>query len=711
MLPALVDWAGRALSLFCTIVLVWLGLTVLLTAERRSPITLLAGLSLLGGALFFAGHTAVVARPPDTFDAELAFWWRASWLLFAIAPYLWYLVMCWYSGRLAAGRALLLPGLLAVLGLAILGLLLRAPAPSYDELSTGALAGPPGIRGLPLVVPAFGAYAVLCVGLALRALQRPAAPARFLGAAARARARPWLIATSLALLAIGLAVGLAAGWYLHVAAPAQRALADPAVFLLLREFDLLVLALVAAALVLLGRAIVAYEVFTGKALPRGGLRRLWRAGLVLAAGYGALVALSLALPLDPVVPLLLATLLVAAFYGLLGWRFYAERERDIARLRPFVAGPRLYDRLLQAAPPADGELALAALCDDVLGARQAALVPLGSLAALVDRPLTHPPHGAAPLPAVGGLADALASPATLAVPLAPERWAGAVWAVALWSERGLIGALLLGPKHDGGLYTQEELEIARATAERLLDTRASAALAARLMALQRARLAETSVADRRTRALLHDEVLPRLHTALLALSAVPAPAGAAADPASLTDAQALLVEAHGQVADLLRALPAGPPPTVASLGPLGALQRLLATELGADFDAVAWEVPAAAVAAASALPALTAEVVYGAAREVVRNAARHGRGGQPGRLLHLTVTATQADAGLIVDIADDGVGVDGTGAGTAAAPHGGSGQGLALHGTLLAVIGGALTVEAGAAGGTHVRLTVPLASC
>ena len=37
----------------------------------------------------------------------------------------------------------------------------------------------------------------------------------------------------------------------------------------------------------------------------------------------------------------------------------------------------------------------------------------------------------------------------------------------LWSERGLIGMLLLGPKRDGGLYTQEEIEIARASGERL----------------------------------------------------------------------------------------------------------------------------------------------------------------------------------------------------------------------------------------------------
>jgi len=51
-----------------------------------------------------------------------------------------------------------------------------------------------------------------------------------------------------------------------------------------------------------------------------------------------------------------------------------------------------------------------------------------------------------------------------------------VWAIPLWSERGLIGILLLGEKVNGGLYTQEEIEIARASGERLIDTRASAEL-------------------------------------------------------------------------------------------------------------------------------------------------------------------------------------------------------------------------------------------
>src|SRR5439155_25530159 len=106
---------------------------------------------------------------------------------------------------------------------------------------------------------------------------------------------------------------------------------------------------------------------------------------------------------------------------------------------------------------------------------------------------------------------------TMCIALEPARYGDATWAVPLWSERGLIGVLLLGEKRNGGLYTQEEIEIARASGERLIDTQASAEMARRLMALQRQRLMESQVVDRRTRRMLHDDVLPRIHAAILAL--------------------------------------------------------------------------------------------------------------------------------------------------------------------------------------------------
>src|SRR5262249_10871208 len=186
-------------------------------------------------------------------------------------------------------------------------------------------------------------------------------------------------------------------------------------------------------------------------------------------------------------------------------------------------------------------------------------------------PLAYPAATAPPLPGLGEIVAQCGSPQTMCVAVDPARCGGAQWAVPLWSERGLIGVLLLGAKRDGGLYTQEEIEIARASGERLIDTQASAEMAGRLMALQRQRLAESQVLDRRARRVLHDEVLPRLHAAMLKLSVQ----GQDQAPQPAAEGLALLADVHRQISDLLHELPPAAAPAVARLGLLGALRQMV----------------------------------------------------------------------------------------------------------------------------------------
>ncbi len=266
--------------------------------------------------------------------------------------------------------------------------------------------------------------------------------------------------------------------------------------------------------------LVCLQKISGKVLPRGGLARDFRNSLILAAGYSTVVAGSLILPIDPIYPLMLAMLIMTSFYGLLSWRSYAEHKRSIERLRPFVASQRLYEHLLKATipPEVDANIPFRALCEGVLGTQIAYLVPLGPLAPLGGRGLAYPANASFSLRALPGITARFHTPQEICIPLDSEQYSGAAWAIPLWSERGLIGVLLLGNKRDGRLYTQEEMEIARATGERLIDTQASTEMARRLMALQRERLAESQIIDQRTRRVLHDDVLAHLHTAILRLS-------------------------------------------------------------------------------------------------------------------------------------------------------------------------------------------------
>jgi signal transduction histidine kinase len=360
-----------------------------------------------------------------------------------------------------------------------------------------------------------------------------------------------------------------------------------------------------------------------------------------------------------------------------------------------------------------------ALCRDVLDARLAALVALGPSAPLSGPPLLY---GLAAGPSFSGL-DALAARAAASqTPFLPADlpdWPLIRWAVPLRSERppaaggGLIGLLLLGDKVSGGLYTQEEIDIARAGGERLVDNLASAELARQLVALQRQRLAESLVLDQRTRRVIHDEVLPQLHAAMLRLDALPVPAGGSQASPPAAEAVGLLVSAHRQLSELLRELPASPEPEVARLGLFDALRRLAAVEFGRAFDEVTWQIDPAAEAQAARLPPLAAEVLFYAAREAMRNAARHGRRDGDAAALHLLITAAwsagaSADAlrGLSLTIADDGAGL-----GQPEPPAaGGTGLGLDLHSTLLAVVGGTLTVTSKPGQFTRVLLNLPASS-
>jgi anti-sigma regulatory factor (Ser/Thr protein kinase) len=315
------------------------------------------------------------------------------------------------------------------------------------------------------------------------------------------------------------------------------------------------------------------------------------------------------------------------------------------------------------------------------------------------------------------------------VPMNPERWGGASWAVPLWSERGLIGVLLLGEKLDGGLYAQEEIEIARATGERLIDTQASAQLAQRLMHLQRQRLAESQVLDRRARRVLHDDVLPLLHTALLELMTEEGSVKTAGRKPKATQTGVIdaddsrqaalgnLSQAHHLISDLLRDMPSTAAPEIGRLGLVGALRKVVNEEFATAFDSVEWKVDAQAQERASDISPLSAEVLYYAAREAIRNSARYARHdahGEQGRPLHLKIAVLWHD-GLEIVVEDDGAGIaggrlapddsDGT---NGSGPHSGSGQGLALHSTMMAVVGGSLGIESTPGEYTRVALSLPM---
>ena len=469
------------------------------------------------------------------------------------------------------------------------------------------------------------------------------------------------------------------------------------------RIDLVVASLIALTVLFIGQAIVSYEVFTGRTLPRRGFLRQWYGVVILATGFSAVVAASLVLGLHPVYGLLLTTVLMVTFYALFNWRSFILRERFMAQLRPFAGSQKLSQHLL--APHEDGSTRanaiFQALCGNVLNVTRAQLIPMGVLAPLAGPPLTYPTTQQ-PSEVLAPAANIIPSPKVRIVALAPGQHGGLKWAIPLWAERGLIGMIVLGDKIDGGLFAEEEIEIAQTSGERVVDMLAGEEMARRLMALQRRRLVEDHVLDHRTRRTLHDEVLPELHAVILQISSTQNGAPA------LQSAVDALTHLHHQIADLIRVGPSASSSTPGQIDLINDLRHMVESEFDAEFAGITWSVSGES----PNLDPLVSEVLYHAVREVVRNAAIHGGGAVPAQPVNLAIGIVSDDR-LCITVQDDGVGfAHGTtpsttlGRSFAGDAHGG----LALHSTMISVIGGCLAVMPSPDGGARVTITLPLSS-
>ena len=176
--------------------------------------------------------------------------------------------------------------------------------------------------------------------------------------------------------------------------------------------------------------------------------------------------------------------------------------------------------------------------------------------------------------------------------------------------------------------------------------------------------------------MLHDEVLPDLHAARILLERN--------DDAAWAQAKELLGGGPPADGELLRALPLssahapdGPP--AGGSAPAGGGRDGLAVRHGPLCRR------RAAPATAARLSPLGAEVVFYAVRELVRNAARHGRS-RAEQPLTLTVTVAGGE-GLTIRCRTTAQ------AWMRSRATGGSSQGLALHAAMLAVVGASLGLE------------------
>jgi signal transduction histidine kinase len=160
-------------------------------------------------------------------------------------------------------------------------------------------------------------------------------------------------------------------------------------------------------------------------------------------------------------------------------------------------------------------------------------------------------------------------------------------------------------------------------------------------------------------------------------------------------------EIHHQLTTLMRALPAIQNSELSRRGLIEALQVTIDNEFRSYFNTLVWQVDDNVSKIIESIPAYASEVLFHATREAVRNAAHHGRQSETDQLINLSITMTCED-GLTVRIYDDGIGFN------PSINNENFGQGLALHSTLMAVVGGSMSVESIPNRTTQVIINLPV---
>jgi two-component sensor histidine kinase len=616
-------------------------------------------------------------------------------------------------------------------------------------------------------------------------------------------ARPWLLLAALLMVGLTTTLGVLCiesmlDWLMRADTSALGAIHRSLLNSIpshLFVLDLIATGAVALIILLIGYSIVRHGILIERPLARRGFLEQWRGIVIVATGVAIFIALLVTFTHSNLGGLLLITLLATGAYALFTWSSYTAHDHYIALLGPFVRSTSLRHWLSTDLQKTEQELEklFFHLCQDVLAVECARLV---IIAGSVRRSFSYRwPDSAWIVGKVGperietrfakpnqlandsntsiasqsglpapqaGLQQGVRSterPAPIARP-PQEHQARDVnahrvsmtlhgqpmicWVFPIYDERGLVATLYLGPRQDGGAFTDEDMDLAHACGQRILDTLGDHEAMQAVAGLLRRRIVDVKLLGAQQRRVLHDEILPQMHLALLRLETLRSTLhGTRVGPEELADQSAvgminrplsdsrqqssdedsqkaeqaldeaveMITGAHRRLAAMMRATAPGAPHRLERDGLMHAIHTMLEQDFQNAFDEVEWYVTDE-TAIDEVTPPAIAEIIFAAVQEALRNAARHARGPDVHRRLRLVLKASyshidQVDHGrphIEVIVADDGIGIASTNAGETT----GTGGGLLTHSALLAIAGGSLTIKSTPDHGVTVRILFPL---
>ncbi len=551
-------------------------------------------------------------------------------------------------------------------------------------------------------------------------------------------ARPGLFLAAILMVGLTTILGIVGIWSIADWFELQRhgsptlAVLQPlkAIPLHLLVLDTLATGVVAFIILLVGYSIVRHGVLIERPLARRGFIVQWRGIVIVATTVAIFIALLVDFTHSTLGGLLLITSLATGVYALFTWSSYTAHDRYIALLGPFIRSTNLRHWLntdLQKTEQGLEDLFFH-LCQDVLAVECARMtVMAGSVRRVfsyrwppgaMEQLLTSAPNY---IPRIGydkaiGMGNRV--PKRMRIIIDGQKMI--CWVLPIFDELGLVAMLYLGPRQDGGAFTDEDMDLAHACGQRILDTLGDHEAMQAVTALLRRRIVDVKLLGAQQRRVLHDDILPEMHLALLRLETLraffdgngvvhqPVENGTVSPQEVLNEVTGMISDAHRQLASMMRATVPSAPHRLEREGMLNAIHTMLDQDFRQAFDEVEWCVSEeTANCIDEVTPPAIAELIFAAVQEALRNAARHARGSDVHRPLRLSLRAScdRLDPSVELIVADDGVGIISASSSTT-----GTGGGLLTHSALLAIAGGSLTVKSAAGEGVTVRIFLPTES-
>jgi two-component sensor histidine kinase len=673
-------------SIFNVIILFGLSLTVFLTSETKKLGVKIASLGLFSGGLFFIFHTIIITLDNKIFNTKIDYLWFFSWILLIILPYAWYSLILWYLGFWEKGlsdakkkhsKYLILINIFFIV---LLFVCIFLPGlPSFDEF---ILLKKPNSKVVEFFLLIYPVYIFLCIFLSIKALDLKVYSHKFIGTLAKEKAKIWLRLSTIMLFIVSIMVS---GFILWFVFNSNSFNYDKEEYLKSLEFitfiNILIEIFISLTIIFLGKAITSYEIFTGKALPAKSVFESWRGITTFASSYSFIISIFAINNIESIYYVLFSSLSVVSFYAFFSRKNYLERENFFRNLRPAINKKFLDKDKLNIKDK------FYYICNQILKSEKAILVPLGMYKVFFGDFIVYPEDIDIKVKEIVNKFN-FREESIIETPGINDFFLG----IKLHNDKEDIALLILGKKLIGGLYSREEIEITRTVIERILDTDLTNEIINKLLDIQKNKIVENQLIDRFTRRILHDDVLPLLHSSIIEIKMN-----------NFNQGIELIQKAHKKISNMLKEIPTTTNYDISKLGFIDAIKLFVKNELSKYFDKIEWKIDNDFPEIIKSFSNLVQNVLFYAIVEIVRNSSKYARCEDKDLILNIEFKKNYDN--IQISITDNGIGY-----GYSKVKNKGSGNGLILHSTLMLVIGGKLDIESEKNNFTKVILSVPFSN-